>query len=136
MELRSHSFQDLVQQKIEAYRIVLTEPDSTWTVDVRVFLKCLNERLYEASVTLGEIRRQFGLRDNNISTDFAAYVGMPPREYRIRHRVGLARQLLRDEQLRDMPIAWIALAVGYTHSAFSTVFKQRVGYSPLVYRAG
>ncbi len=79
----------------------------------RTFLAALNRHLFEPGRKLGQIERETGLRDHNISRRFAEHVGMSPRAYRRRHRMELAKRLLRHEGLQTIPVAQIALTVGY-----------------------
>lgn len=63
---------------------------------------------------------------------FKSHVGMPPLEYLIRWRMGLARDALTRDTLT---IAELAAATGYrSESAFSTTFRRVVGTSPSAFR--
>lgn len=126
---------NIIQQEIESYQEALPSPDRDWLVDVRVFLLILNGRLFEPGLTLEEIKQSSGLRDHNIVSRFRERTRMNPKSYRLRHQLGLAKRLLQHEKLRCIPIAQIALAVGFDNPrVFSAAFKKEMGYTPRAYR--
>ncbi len=126
---------DLIEQEIECYKAALPHPDPDWPVDVRVLMSQLNQRLFETELRIGELMRQCGLRSHEASTYFANYIGVAPKEYRLFHQTELAKRLIQHEGLMRVPIYQVALAVGYEkHSAFSTMFKKRVGCPPTMFK--
>ena len=131
-----HHYDVIIQQEIDAYKGAFISPDPSWPVDVKVFLVHLNKHLFDAGLTIGELQRQCGLRGHDISTRFAAYMKMPPGTYRLKHRMELAKRLLRHERLKPVLIYQLVLAAGYErHDVFSRVFKRQVGCTPSQYRA-
>lgn len=68
-----------------------------------------------------------GMSRSRFAAHFARVVGVPPGEYLVRWRVGLAKQLLR----RGRPVKQVADAVGYGGArTFGRAFGQVVGASP------
>jgi AraC-like DNA-binding protein len=64
---------------------------------------------------------------------FRSQVGVPPLEYLIRWRMGLARDAIAQD---TMSISDLARATGYgSESAFSSAFRREVGVSPSAYRS-
>lgn len=116
----------------KAYRATLEEADPDWPSDVQVAIKDLNEHLFEADLRVREVRERCGLYNNNITTRFGYYVGMGMKDYIVHHRLKLGKLLLRRT---DVPIKYVALAVGYkSPSSFSTTFKRWVGCPPGAFR--
>ncbi len=131
-----HNYDGIVQQEIDAYKSALISPNPSWPVDVKVFLVHLNEHLFDAGLTIGALERRCGLRGHDISTRFAAHMKMSPGTYRLKHRMELAKRLLKHERLKPVLIYQVVLAVGYErHDVFSRVFKRQVGCTPSQYRA-
>ena len=131
-----HNYDGIIQQEIDAYQSALISPDLSCPVDVKVFLVHLNEHLFDAGLTIGALERRCGLRGHDISTRFAAHMKMSPGTYRLKHRMELAKRLLKHERLKPVLIYQVVLAVGYErHDVFSRVFKRQVGCTPSQYRA-
>jgi AraC-like DNA-binding protein len=127
---------DLLSALVEAYRRnELHRPKADYPLDVRALLKALNTHCFEAGLMLGAIERRCGLNDHNVSRRFAEHVGGSPRTYRRRHRMELAKRLLRHEGLQTIPVAQIALTVGYERpDSFARAFKRYTGCAPKQYR--
>ena len=122
----------IIEHARAAYRERLPAPDPGWPADVRVFVDALHARLFDPDVRVCDVRAQNGLRDNNVSGRFRFYVGRPPRDYILHHRIELARRLLATTGL---PVGDVALGVGWgSPGAFSTTFKRHVGKTPSAYR--
>jgi len=127
---------DLLSALVEAYRRnELHRPKPDYPVDVRALLKALNTHCFEAGRTLRSIERAAGFYDHNVELRFARHVGQTAGAYRHRHRMELARRLLRHEELQTLPIAQIALSVGYERpDSFARAFKRYTGMTPRRYR--
>jgi AraC-like DNA-binding protein len=123
---------DTIRQEKKAYRAELPAANPGWPVDVRLLAGCLHEHLFELGFSVGEAKRACGTYDHNICGRFAHFVGAGPQDYLLRHRLALAKQLLRHV---DLAVTQIAFAVGYNSpSGFSTTFKRRVGCAPTAFR--
>jgi transcriptional regulator GlxA family with amidase domain len=82
--------------------------------------------------TVDSLAEAAGLSRSTFADRFTRSVGQPPAEYLIRHRLDLARGLLRES---DLPVRAVAARVGYTsEAAFSRAFRRRFGDSPLHWR--
>ncbi|GIV57991.1 MAG: hypothetical protein KatS3mg042_0904 [Rhodothermaceae bacterium] len=121
---------------VAAYRATeLRPPQPGDPADVRAYLATLNRHLFDPAWTLRRIEQETGLCDHNIELRFARHVGESAGAYRRRHRMELAKRLLRDEELRTVPVVHIALAVGYTrHDTFTRAFRRYTGTTPDRYR--
>lgn len=83
-------------------------------------------------VRLEDIARAVGLTRMHFAAQFRAATGVRPHDYLLRRRIERAKLLLSQS---ETTIVDIALAVGFQSQAhFSTVFKQRVGDSPSIWR--
>lgn len=75
-----------------------------------------------------KLARVAGLSRSAFSARFAQKVGIPPVQYLINWRMGLAKSMLEREAL---PLESLAAAIGYqSASAFSTAFRREVGSAP------
>ncbi len=127
----------IIEEEIAVYKATLRPLDPIWSGDVRIIYVHVHARLFEIGLTVGAVKQQCGVPDNNISRDFADHVGNGIKTYILIHRFGLAKRLLRHPELRAVSITQIAFVVGYgSHSAFSTTFKEWVGCSPSEFRQG
>jgi len=125
----------ILENHVAAHRATLPSSAPGWPVDVRVLLHGLNERLVKPGLSVGAMQRELGLRDHNVASRFAECVGLPPKQYLVHYRMELAKRLLRDERLTNVPIMQIGLAVGYDEPrSFTKMFKKRVGCTPSQYR--
>jgi len=66
---------------------------------------------------------------------FKDSVGMSPTEYVNHHRIEASKIILSEPECRQIPIAEIALEVGYKDpEEFNTLFYLKVGLTPEKYR--
>lgn len=90
------------------------------------------ERHYHKDISLQHIADRFFLSREYISRKFKQELSENISDFITRVRLGKAKQLLKNPDLR---IADIAEMVGYQDEKyFSKVFKKNVGHSPTVYR--
>jgi AraC-like DNA-binding protein len=86
----------------------------------------------ERAWTLDALARTAGLSRSQFAHVFAATVGTTPLDYLARHRIAVARQLLR----AGRPVGRVAEDVGYgSAAAFSRAFTAHCGESPRAWRA-
>ena len=122
----------IIENARAAYRERLPEPDPGWPADVRVLMDTIHAHLFDPDLRIRDVRAQNGLRSNNVTGRFRFYVGRPPRDYVVRHRIELAKRLLATTGL---PVGDVALGAGWSSpGAFSTTFKRHVGKTPSAYR--
>ena len=89
-------------------------------------LDAMHDRPHEAwqLETLSRLARMSRAR---FTEHFRAVVGMPPGEYLVRWRIGLACRLLR----QGMPVTAVGAAVGYASApGFTRAFTEHLGMSP------
>jgi AraC-like DNA-binding protein len=83
-------------------------------------------------LTLDGLAREVRMSRSSFAERFTEFVGLPPMTYLARWRIQAASRLLRTSA---MSVGEVAAAVGYqSESAFSRVFKQRVGRAPSAWR--
>jgi AraC-like DNA-binding protein len=98
------------------------------TADPRIAaaLRTIHTRYHE-ELDVDELARQAAMSRSRFIERFKAVVGEPPHNYLVRHRIGMAQQLLATR----MPVKTVAGRVGYaTASAFVRKFKEVVGVPP------
>lgn len=94
-------------------------------------LELIRERLSE-DISLEELAAEVNLSPFHFARMFKQSVGVPPRAYLTRLRVGRARELLKTT---DLSVTEIALEVGYSSSqVFARVFLKHMRMSPSDYR--
>jgi AraC-like DNA-binding protein len=87
----------------------------------------------DEELSLTKVAKAVNISANHLSEKFKEVTGLNFVDYIARTRVGKARDLLRDRQLR---ISEIAFAVGFQSlSQFNRVFKKLSGKSPTEYLA-
>lgn len=122
-------------EETQAYLDELPAPAEDLPLDVAVILEELKQRLFEPGLKVGTLRKELGLRNNNVTARFRRFVGMGIKEYILYHRLELAKRLLRHEM--TFRITEIAAQVGYPRpNTFSTLFRRKVGCAPSQFRNG
>jgi len=127
-------FLDGIAQAI-LVRLLDSEENQSETRRVRRLPKWRLKRvldLIEADIAqplrLADLARCAGLSRMHFAAQFRAAMGLRPHDYVTRRRVERSQDLLRRT---DMPLAEIALAVGFqTQAHFTTVFRQLCGEPP------
>lgn len=95
-------------------------------------LATFRERLFDHQLQLGNLWRQLGIWDKNVSSWFREEVGQTPWAYVLERRLEVGERLLRDTTLL---LHQIAGALGYSGvNTFTRAFKRRYGLSPTGYR--
>jgi AraC-like DNA-binding protein len=103
------------------------EPVEIWKA--RKFIHDLSDE----ELSLTKVAKLVHISANHLSEKFKEVTGVNFVDYIARIRVGKARDLLQNQQLR---ISEIAFAVGFQSlSQFNRVFKKLSGRSPSAYRA-
>lgn len=99
---------------------------------------CLDEILtyihqhYKESLSVTEIANCFDIERRHLAYIFKRHTGMSPLNYLTEYRIGIAKELLRQQHY---PIMKVAELVGFEDNLyFSRIFKKRTGYSPTAYR--
>ena len=102
------------------------------SVQVAAMLEVIEEHLFDPDFRIGDLRRLTRLPDPNLSTRFAAELGLPPRDYIFQCRMEVAgRMLTADDHL----VREIGLEVGYaSNSTFGNAFTRWSGKSPKAFR--
>jgi len=79
-----------------------------------------------------DIAREAGMSTGQLIRLFASVFGETPHQRRIAARIARAKHLLA---LGDLPVTAVCLEVGFSSlGSFSSLFAQRVGVPPSVYR--
>lgn len=114
----------IIHVELDAYRdaLVRTWQDVDLPLGVAKALTCIHEHLYEEQLNVAFVRETCKLRNNNVSSRFKWIVGVGMRVYIERHRIGTARRLLGNDELRVLAVA---RAVGYADvETFERAFKR------------
>ncbi len=86
----------------------------------------------DSPVALADVAGAAGLTRMHFAAQFRAATGVRPHDYLVRRRIAKAQTMLATT---DMPIAQLALAVGFSSQAhFAVVFKRFSGLTPLRWR--
>jgi AraC family transcriptional regulator, alkane utilization regulator len=82
---------------------------------------------FDRDLDVDTLAREAGMSRSRFNERFKAVVGESPHGYLVRHRIGVAQDLLA----KKLPVKAVAGRVGYaTPSAFVRKFKELVGVSP------
>lgn len=93
--------------------------------------RCLEAELPEDG--LAGVARRLGVSDRHLRRVVARELGALPKDLVLAHRLGLAKQLLRDTTL---PITEVAFASGFSSvRRFNAAFAERMGRTPSALRA-
>jgi AraC family transcriptional regulator len=86
----------------------------------------------DGSITIAEIASQCGLSASHFSRAFRQSTGVPPHNWLVKHRLNIAKDLLRN---RALPLSNIAQQCGFAdQSHFTRVFSHEMGTSPGMWR--
>lgn len=122
----------IIDAERTAYLDALPPPDPDWPPDVRVLYEDLHDHLFEAGLTIGDVKERCGIGNHNVSSRFKWHVGNAPKRYITYHRLKLAKELLRYEKVS---VTQVAFGVGYnTPNAFSAIFKRWANCTPSEYQ--
>ena len=92
----------------------------------------IDDHYANPDLTLREVAGHVALSNNHFCTVFSQETGVTFTEYLTSVRLGKAKELLRDKQMRTSDVAF---AVGYNDPHyFSYLFKKNTGMSPRDYR--
>jgi transcriptional regulator GlxA family with amidase domain len=90
------------------------------------------EASIEGDLTLNAIAAECQLSTSHFSRAFRRSTGYPPHRWLLRHRIDIAKSLMKD---RRQPLSQIALATGFAdQSHFTRAFTSQIGTSPGVWR--
>lgn len=91
------------------------------------------DKNYDGNLKISELADRIGISRSYLSTCFKRVMGCSPQEYIMNLRMEKGRLLIRTTGL---PIGEVADLVGYKDPlAFSRIFKQYFGLSPMAYRS-
>lgn len=98
---------------------------------IRRALMLMEKRVIRTDDDMRSVSSAVGLRYERFRKAFAAYVGMPPREYRIRQKIRKAEDAIATGE----DISTVAESLGYPdYFTFAKQFKKYTGYTPAKYR--
>jgi len=125
------SRQSLIKKTLKKFKTERTEPSDA-PRSVRRATAYIHDCLFDADLTVMQVRRALDISDAAFSARFRRHHGHTPARYIRRLRVRAAKRLLRHEDLR---VADIAFHVGYEHyRTFARIFKRVTGRSPQEFR--
>jgi AraC family transcriptional regulator, transcriptional activator FtrA len=86
--------------------------------------------------TLVSLAQRVAMSPRTLHRQFSAAAGLPPIDWLLRERVGLARELLERHPRRPLPMARVAALSGLgSEESLRRHFRRVVGMSPTAYRA-
>lgn len=125
----------ILQKELRAFKTSLDEKwaDAHLPEDVSEAVRYIHTHLFEESLDATRVRAECGLANHNFSSFFKHSVGVGMRKYIEKHRIAVAKHLLRHESISILDIAW---AIGYTYpETFARAFRRNVGCSASDYRS-
>ncbi|CAN5762464.1 hypothetical protein BH23THE1_BH23THE1_14660 [soil metagenome] len=126
---------EIARKILKNYRESLKKSYSEAPPEINSLLSHLNDNLYEKNVSIQEIKNRNHSYNNNISTQFSHHVGLSPKQYILKHRLLVAKQILVDEKLKNLRIVSIAIEIGFSgKGAFNHAFKKAFGITPNYWR--
>lgn len=124
IQIKVAAFLDYLYQRVNAEK----ESD-TWSRIVDESCELLDNPEHDW-IDLTQLARQLGVAYPSFRRAFAELKGMPPGEYRIRHRLNRACQLLVDNNIKE-----VSEQLRYADPfAFSAQFKRYMNISPSEYQ--
>ena len=125
--------QQLIQRELRHFRDTLNArlpPEGP--PDVRVVLRYLHARLFDAGLTVGQAVEACGIRSGQFPARFKRYCRTTLGRYVEEQRMIAAMRLLTFDALE---VHSIALAVGYgSYRSFVRAFKRRLDCTPSTFR--
>ncbi|MCX8130734.1 MAG: AraC family transcriptional regulator [Clostridia bacterium] len=98
---------------------------------IEISAKFINNN-FEREISLSDIAKFVFLSPSYFTRAFKEEMGISPINYLLKVRVGRAKELLKET---DLKISDIALNVGFSNQQrFNEIFKKYSGYTPLQYR--
>jgi AraC family transcriptional regulator len=117
------------------HRVVSGEPQATRAIDdrrLRRALAYIHDNI-DHELTLAAMASEAAMSRFHFARSFTRAVGISPLQYAIRHRVELAKVLLRTT---DLPVHLVANRVGYDDaSRFARHFARHAGMTPQAFRS-
>lgn len=99
---------------------------------IATMLGYIEAHLFDPDLSVSQLKRDCGIRDNSIAILFHSSLGIAPGAFITQCRIEVAEELLR---LPDLPIWKISELLGYSSiQVFSRAFFRRTGLRPSAYR--
>ncbi|XID93007.1 response regulator [Paenibacillaceae bacterium WGS1546] len=109
------------------------QAQSAYRSPVKYALEQIHSYYYQ-DISLKEIADRQGMNADYFSTLFRSEVGATFSDYLATYRIGQAKKLLKE---LDMKVYEVSVKVGYKdYKYFAKLFKQVVGVSPLAFKKG
>jgi AraC-like DNA-binding protein len=125
----------IAREILKDYKESLKKSYSEAPAEINSLLSHLNDNLFEKNISIQEIKNRNHSYNNNISTQFNHYVGLSPKQYILKHRLLVAKQILIDDELKNLRIVSIAIELGFSgNGAFNHAFKKEYGITPNYWR--
>lgn len=123
------------QETLQRIKAVLSAQPRLGTETQRVVRRAMAfvHEHYAEPLTRRELASAASVSPRHLDRCFSEALAISPMTYLYRHRIGVARRLLDEDQLT---ITGVALAVGFSSSSyFAEMFRRETGVSPSAYRA-
>ncbi|PAU93011.1 hypothetical protein CK503_13895 [Aliifodinibius salipaludis] len=116
----------------ENYRLALPEPTQGWPRQIKRAFAFIKEHLFNRHLNVKWVKTQCYINSKGFSYRFYKHVNRYPKDYILRHRIKVAKEILHQT---DMPVTTAAISVGFnSHSAFANSFKTREDLTPTQWR--
>ncbi len=110
------------------------QADTSWPNDVAHLYSKLIKVMFDYRVDLiAEVDKIAGHQSSACSIAFKHYVGLTPKQFQCKHRIGLGKLLLSET---NELISQIAFTVGMSPNSFDNLFTKYTGVNPTEYRNG
>lgn len=119
--------QDKIGKILEQFLGRLPEPDPEWPFRVRKAVGFIHHHLFDEKLTVGWIKAELDITNNNFSTKFRYYTGKGPKRYFDHLRLEAARQVLVEVDSNVVTVINVTLEVGFQNPS---AFKKRYGFPP------
>ncbi|NGP90095.1 helix-turn-helix domain-containing protein [Fodinibius halophilus] len=125
-----------INEVLETYRLALPEAPSNAPPQVCRACRYIKEMLFDPELTVQKLKEDCNINGNNFSGIFKYYMGKPPQQYIVLHRLQAAPKVLRTVNRDRYTLLELAYETGFSgHSAFTRSFKRVMEETPSAYQA-
>jgi AraC-like DNA-binding protein len=118
---------------IAAASVLRKDFEGTEILKIIERIKCILLEQHDCAINVENMSKDLGVSYSWLRRMFKQYTGLSPAQYHLHLRINRACELLRNTIL---PITDISNMLGFSSSYyFSSIFKEKMGYSPREYRA-
>lgn len=117
--------EERVREIKETYCNNLPKPEADCPPKVQWAVTYIHKHLFDRELSVRQLKEQCRINGNNFSGTFRYYVGGSPKQFWLEHRIAVAKELLREDSLSEVPLIETAFSLGFRgHSSFTATFKN------------